>query len=869
MAQKIGSLYASLDLESANFLNGLKNATRATDRAATSIDKAMLKASTAVKGFVAVWAANNVIQGAQKLMELADAGKKLEGQLRLATDGWGSYAQAEKDVQRISAQTRSDLNNTGVLYAKNSRGVKELGGNQMQAALMTENFNKALKVGNANTNEAASATLAWGQAMNSGKMEGEDYNSILDASPPLIEALARSLNQPIGAMKKLVEDGKITGQVMMDALTKPEYTKKLIEDFEKVPRTWEESVTLMENQAQTLVTAFDRGSGLSNAIVDLFQSGVDGATDMGNAAEDKGIEMRAEFMATAQTIRDGFEALDDTFEPLRTAAAALFGDIRSEALSTRDYVASLFKTIDQLRNAPADFSMMLHDKIQKETGVNMPKGWFVGENHQRSDIAGTWTRNYDREVNTRQGDKANRQFADRFPNLVYKPKPGGNMMDWWNGTGAYAPKPKPKPRTPADDKKGGRKRGGSRGPSAEQLARKAEREATNQRRDALAYENELGRADSDLISARAQLTVVAKERYDAERKQLNLEFAERARNLKEEGPEGSKRYSKEQVDKLAGLDAELKTAKADEITRREQQEQADERQKLSAASLQDAIDLASSEGDLARTAKDRRAAQLRILDLSFRQEKLALEAIVASSASTDAEKQIAAARLKILDKLKAGETRQIERSTMSPGQAWLDSIPKTAGEINENMEQIAVDGLDSLKGGLLDAIKGVGSLGDAFGAMTDKVIDGLLDIALQQMLIKPLGSLLFGGGDGGGGGLFGSLVGGLTKLVGGSAVKPLGGKANGGMGNRGRWLVGEHGPEEIEVGGPFNVVPNSKLNGVRGNGGSSVNITFGSIVSNDPEAVKAMAYQAIVEATPMLTKQASDYTLGKLQRPRM
>ncbi|MBB5709442.1 tape measure protein [Sphingomonas xinjiangensis] len=285
MAQKIGSLYASLDLESANFLNGLKNATRATDRAATSIDKAMLKVSTAVKGFVAVWAANNAIQGAQKLMELADAGKKLEGQLRLATDGFGSYGQAQKDVQRIAAETRADLNETGMLYAKNSRGVKELGGSQQQAALMTENFNKALKVGNAKTQESASAMLAWGQAMNSGKMEGEDYNSIIDASPPLIEALARALGKPIGEMKKLVEEGKVTGQVMMDALTKPEYTQKLIDDFQKVPKTWEETVTLIENQAQTLVTAFDRGSGLSNAIVDLFQSGVDGATDMGRSRE--------------------------------------------------------------------------------------------------------------------------------------------------------------------------------------------------------------------------------------------------------------------------------------------------------------------------------------------------------------------------------------------------------------------------------------------------------------------------------------------------------------------------------------------------------------------------------------------------------
>ncbi|PTQ58807.1 hypothetical protein C8J45_11810 [Sphingomonas sp. PP-CE-3G-477] len=95
------------------------------------------------------------------------------------------------------------------------------------------------------------------------------------------------------------------------------------------------------------------------------------------------------------------------------------------------------------------------------------------------------------------------------------------------------------------------------------------------------------------------------------------------------------------------------------------------------------------------------------------------------------------------------------------------------------------------------------------------------------------------------------------------------GKANGDMGNSGRYLVGEHGPEYVDVGGPFNVTPNSKLGPVRGGAGSGVNVTFGSIVSNEPEAVKAMALQAITEMAPMLAKQSSDLTMGRLQRPRM
>lgn len=127
------------------------------------------------------------------------------------------------------------------------------------------------------------------------------------------------------------------------------------------------------------------------------------------------------------------------------------------------------------------------------------------------------------------------------------------------------------------------------------------------------------------------------------------------------------------------------------------------------------------------------------------------------------------------------------------------------------------------------------------------------------------GNLLFGGGSGGGGGLFGSLVSGLTGSIAGGKT----GKANGGIGNRGRYLVGERGPEIVDMGGPFHVTPNHKLDAVRGGNRPALNITFGSITSNDPETVKAMATEAIVQMMPMITKTSSDHTMGRLGRPRM
>ncbi len=338
--------------------------------------------------------------------------------------------------------------------------------------------------------------------------------------------------------------------------------------------------------------------------------------------------------------------------------------------------------------------------------------------------------------------------------------------------------------------------------------------------------------------------------------------------IDKDGPKGSKRYTQAQVEELKAIEERITANKRQAINLQEAEFTQQEELKLKSASIANAEELLQLDSNLARTAKDRRATESRLLDLRMQQEKLALDAIVASRDSTEAEKEIARRRLALLPLLRDREQKSVDRQTMGPMANYLDAIPRTANEINESLENVQVQGLESLQSGLMDAIKGVGSLSHAFGNMADAVIDGLLKIALQQMLIKPLGDLLFGASGGGGaGGLFGSLVSGITGALGGN--KGVTGKANGGMGNRGRYLVGEHGPEHIDVGGPFHVTPNHKLDNVRGGNSPSMNVTFGAITSNDPAAVKAMATQAVAEMMPLINQNAANHTLSKLQRPRM
>lgn len=172
---------------------------------------------------------------------------------------------------------------------------------------------------------------------------------------------------------------------------------------------------------------------------------------------------------------------------------------------------------------------------------------------------------------------------------------------------------------------------------------------------------------------------------------------------------------------------------------------------------------------MARTAEERRKLQLELLDNEIEMQRATLQAVLARHDTTEIEKKIAQAKLDQLDREKGQAAAQIDRQNAGPLRQYLDGIPRTAAEINESFEIIAVDGLAQLNDGLAQAAMGTKSLGDVFSSVTNQILGDILRIVIQQQLIKPLASLL-GRGAGGGDWLAG--VGGDTLGLGSLGLMP-------------------------------------------------------------------------------------------------
>lgn len=268
----------------------------------------------AMRGLVAISSAYVALGMAKKFLEFADASKMLEAQLRLATAQTGSFAQAQEDVRRIAATTRSDLESTAKLYGNFQRNARELGITQVEAARATETVAKAFKISGAATVEAAQGTRQLVQALQSGVLRGDEFNTIMEAAPRLSRLLADSLGVPVGALRKMAEEGKLTSATLTRALTDKKFTEGLDREFRQLPVTFEQAVSQLQQNAGILVGTFDKASGTSGALAKSIMDIADSLKAMEGDVRRWGEALRVEAAGASAAFGPLLEKVSDLWD---------------------------------------------------------------------------------------------------------------------------------------------------------------------------------------------------------------------------------------------------------------------------------------------------------------------------------------------------------------------------------------------------------------------------------------------------------------------------------------------------------------------------------------------------------------------------
>lgn len=277
----------------------VSNATASMERAANAAKAALASIGAGLVGGA----------GLSQLVRMTDEYTKFTAQLKLGTNSQKEYARAMEDVKRISTAAQNDMGTTGVLYARIIASTRDLGVTQVQVAKVTETINLALAATGAGATESASAMLQLSQAFGSGVLRGEEFNAVYEAAPELLRILARNLDIPIGRLRKLAEEGKLTSDKLVAAFSNDQVINQLRENVAQIT-TFSGAMTVFRNNLMEVVGTQLHASGAVAAVTSAILAGA-GA-----------IKTMIDVLATAAKIGAAYFALFVVAPPLITATAA-------------------------------------------------------------------------------------------------------------------------------------------------------------------------------------------------------------------------------------------------------------------------------------------------------------------------------------------------------------------------------------------------------------------------------------------------------------------------------------------------------------------------------------------------------------------
>ena len=204
----------------------------------------------------------------QMIADIADRMQSLNNQIKLVTGSENAALAVRKELLAISNRTYADLEATGSLYVKAQRALQDYGYSQKQVLQFVEATNNAMRVGGVGAQEQAAALFQLSQALGSGRLQGDEFRSISEAAPILLDTLAEHLGKTRAEIRAMAADGKLTSDVIVEAVTAA--GDKLAEQAGNMQVTLGGSLTVLKNNFAALVDDVLNGTG----VMSVFAQGI-------------------------------------------------------------------------------------------------------------------------------------------------------------------------------------------------------------------------------------------------------------------------------------------------------------------------------------------------------------------------------------------------------------------------------------------------------------------------------------------------------------------------------------------------------------------------------------------------------------------
>lgn len=405
MSTSLGTIYYEVDAKTGQLLVAQRQADQAFDsieRGAKRADRQVNTLKTSIKALSRVIHLLLAAEAVRQFIDMAEQAKMLRVKIKLLTGEAEATERVFNRLKDISKETGQSLKDTGDLWQGLAISLKNTSATEGQVLNLVSTLQKLGSLGGVSAEQLSNSMRQFRQAIDAGVLQAEEFNSIRDNTPTIVQEMARQMGLSMGQFRAEMLDGKITAERMLNAIQAS--TQETNEKFAQLPRTTGIAFNELKVEMMGVVEQLDDLFGISDGVVtaiDLITGGVEG---LGKGAK---------FAATC-------------FNTLKTAGSEFIDMFDDVAVKAGEVAEEIIRMVTPIKALMDGYKWMkeIVDKRKEELNSNNEKkfGPTVGKVMTFANDIKNATAAYD-EFMEKQGEADDGKITG-FDQPVGKPKKG-------------------------------------------------------------------------------------------------------------------------------------------------------------------------------------------------------------------------------------------------------------------------------------------------------------------------------------------------------------------------------------------------------------------------------------------------------------
>lgn len=278
MSVNFGSYHVDIDADVRKLLSGandadealkiIENSVKKTEKSANKLDSSLnqlgggfSRLAVAVKGYIS-------IQALMKLQQVSEEFTLLQARVTRLSSSAEAGAKSFQQLVNIASVSGASLGDTVNLWQQLTATLKTVGATNSDVNRLVLTLQKIGTIGGSSSQEMANALRQFMQSVAAGRIQAEEFNSVLEQMPELARQIAAGMGVPYDQLRQLMLAGKLDIGEVLAAIDKQ--SAEVNQQFETMPRTVTQATNALITQFGVAISKIDNAIGASRYLAKLL-----------------------------------------------------------------------------------------------------------------------------------------------------------------------------------------------------------------------------------------------------------------------------------------------------------------------------------------------------------------------------------------------------------------------------------------------------------------------------------------------------------------------------------------------------------------------------------------------------------------------